>query len=235
MIKWTILAKAKADIHEQRFYYHWRMIHAPLALQMRDMRRYVQNHCIEPAVWEIPSAAIHGVVECWFDDLDSALQTLAGPDYLDHARLDEPNLGDPAGSSVFFMTEHVVKRASVAELDGAVKAMLFLNRAEQRPLGRGDIDATIASLETLGDRFSTIELSVPLPEHQHGKPYHAMVSLGLPSPQALATVDKLEPLVRAALVPHFDLDRSTSFLAEPYVIRGESGSREDGARKPFAS
>lgn len=231
MIKWTILAKAKSDIHEQRFYYHWRMIHAPLALRMSRMRRYVQNHCIEPSAWQLPAAGINGVVECWFDDLDSALQTLAGPEYLDYAHLDEPNLGNPDGSSVFFMREEVVKTASDAELDGMVKAMLFLDRGEAGQLDQSEIEAVKGALQTLAGDFAAVELSLPLPNHQHGRSYQAMVSFWLSGPQALADDEDRRSRVKSALGDHFDLSRSTSFLAEPYVLRAEGMLDKPQARK----
>jgi uncharacterized protein (TIGR02118 family) len=231
MIKWTILAKAKSDIHEQRFYYHWRMIHAPLALRMSRMRRYVQNHCIEPSAWGLAEAGINGIVECWFDDLYSALQTLAGPEYQDYAQKDEPNLGNPEGSSVFFMREDIVKGASDAELDGMAKAMLFLDRDQSGQLEQPEVEAVKASLQTLANEFAAIELSLPLPDHQHGRSYKAMVSFWLPGPQALANDEATRSRVRSALADHFDLERSTSFLAEPYVLRAEGTPDTPQAKK----
>lgn len=231
MIKWTILAKAKAGLHEQRFNYHWRMIHAPLVLRMSRMRRYVQNHCIEPSAWQLPAAGINGVVECWFDDLDSALETLSGPEYLEYAHLDEPNLGNPDGSSVFFMREQVVKTASDSALDGMVKVMLFLDGAGAGQLRQDEGEAVIDVLRVFEDDFAAIEFSVPLPEHQHGRTYQAMISLWMPGPKALAGEDGAGSRLCTALSGLFDLSRSTSFLAEPYVLRGEGVLEPSQARK----
>ena len=73
-----LLARKDGWTHEQ-FMKHWVEIHAPLALAVPGLRRYVQNH-IQAARGraDIPETKVEidGVAELWFDD-QAALEAAA--------------------------------------------------------------------------------------------------------------------------------------------------------------
>jgi len=81
MIKTIGLLTRKDSWTHQQFMKHWVEIHAPLALAVPGLRRYVQNH-IEgerkrPDIPDTP-VEIDGVAELWFDDhaaLEAAART----------------------------------------------------------------------------------------------------------------------------------------------------------------
>ena len=82
MIKTIGLLTRKDGWTHEQFMKHWVEIHAPLALVVPGLRRYVQNHIEgERTRPDIPTTAVEidGVAELWFDDqaaLEMAARTL---------------------------------------------------------------------------------------------------------------------------------------------------------------
>ena len=79
MIKTIGLLTRKDGWTRDQFMKHWVEIHAPLALAVPGLRRYVQNHIqAERTRADIPEirAEIDGVAELWFDD-QAALEAAA--------------------------------------------------------------------------------------------------------------------------------------------------------------
>ena len=79
MIKTIGLLTRKDGWTHERFMKHWVEIHAPLALAVPGLRRYVQNHIqAERTRPDIPATdvEIDGVAELWFDD-QAALEAAA--------------------------------------------------------------------------------------------------------------------------------------------------------------
>jgi len=82
MIKTVGLLTRKDGWTHERFMKHWVEIHAPLALVVPGLRRYVQNHIDgERTRPDIPTTEVEidGVAELWFDDqaaLEMAARTL---------------------------------------------------------------------------------------------------------------------------------------------------------------
>jgi uncharacterized protein (TIGR02118 family) len=79
MIKTIGLLTRKDGFTHAQFVKHWVEIHAPLALAVPSLRRYVQNHIrAERTRPDIPATEIEidGVAELWFDD-QAALETAA--------------------------------------------------------------------------------------------------------------------------------------------------------------
>ena len=70
MIKVITLLKRKKGMSQEEFSRYWEEQHGPLTARVSPgMRRYVQNHAARlPGGGEPP---IDGVVEVWFDDLES--------------------------------------------------------------------------------------------------------------------------------------------------------------------
>jgi uncharacterized protein (TIGR02118 family) len=79
MIKTIGLLTRKDGWTHEQFMKHWVEIHAPLALSVPGLRRYVQNH-----IWAERTRAdiaetkveIDGIAELWFDD-QAALEAAA--------------------------------------------------------------------------------------------------------------------------------------------------------------
>ena len=81
MIKTIGLLTCKDGWTHEQFMKHWVEIHAPLALVVPGLRRYVQNHIRgERTRADIPATAVEidGIAELWFDDqaaLDAAARS----------------------------------------------------------------------------------------------------------------------------------------------------------------
>jgi uncharacterized protein (TIGR02118 family) len=79
MIKTIGLLTRKDGLTHSQFMKHWVEIHAPLALAVPGLRRYVQNHIqAERTRADITETAVEidGVAELWFDD-QAALEAAA--------------------------------------------------------------------------------------------------------------------------------------------------------------
>jgi uncharacterized protein (TIGR02118 family) len=79
MIKTVGLLTRKKDWSHERFMKHWIEIHAPLALAVPGLRRYVQNHIKDErrrADIETTDVEVDGIAELWFDD-QAALEAAA--------------------------------------------------------------------------------------------------------------------------------------------------------------
>ena len=71
MIKTVGLLTRKGGWTHERFMKHWVEIHAPLALAVPGLRRYVQNHIqAERTRADVTETKVEidGVAELWFDD-----------------------------------------------------------------------------------------------------------------------------------------------------------------------
>jgi uncharacterized protein (TIGR02118 family) len=81
MIKTIGLLTRKKDWTHAQFMEHWVKVHAPLALAVPGLRRYVQNHIQGERTRsdiETTNVEVDGIAELWFDDqasLDRAAQS----------------------------------------------------------------------------------------------------------------------------------------------------------------
>jgi uncharacterized protein (TIGR02118 family) len=83
MIKSVTLLTRKPGLTHEQFMRHWVEIHAPLALKVPGIRRYVQTHLLEERTRpDIPSSEteIDGIAELWYDDRESMRKALASPE-----------------------------------------------------------------------------------------------------------------------------------------------------------
>ena len=83
MIKTVGLLTRKDGWTHERFMKHWVEIHAPLALAVPGLRRYVQNHIqAERTRPDIPATdvEIDGIAELWYDDRAAMDRANASPE-----------------------------------------------------------------------------------------------------------------------------------------------------------
>jgi uncharacterized protein (TIGR02118 family) len=83
MIKSLTLLTRKAGLTHEQFMRHWVDIHAPLALKVPGIRRYVQTHILEERTRaDIPSSGgeIDGIAELWYDDREAMQKAIASPE-----------------------------------------------------------------------------------------------------------------------------------------------------------
>ena len=83
MIKSISLLTRKPEITHEQFVKHWLEIHAPLALAVPELRRYVQSHITgERTRPDIPTTdvAVDGIAELWYDDRAAMERAVASPE-----------------------------------------------------------------------------------------------------------------------------------------------------------
>lgn len=128
MIKGIALAVPKPGLSDEAFHRHWREVHAPLALRIREIRRYVQSHRKPLAVPGFDNVRYGGVAEVWFDDL-AGLHALPGiPEYIAGAQADEPNFLDMSELKFLATREHVFIDEVDIKKDTALTKAIFLLR-----------------------------------------------------------------------------------------------------------
>ncbi len=83
MIKSISLLTRKDGLTHQQFVRHGFELHAPLALAVPGLRRYVQSHILEERKRpDIPSTAVEvdGIAELWYDDREAMARAQASPE-----------------------------------------------------------------------------------------------------------------------------------------------------------
>lgn len=129
MIKGIATACKRADFDDAEFHRYWREVHAPLALRMRSLRRYVQSHRTGDPLPGFEACPYDGVAEIWFDDLDTLLNLGTDPDYVNGAQADEPNFVDMDALEFLATREHVfIEGPPIDRETPLVKAVFLLNR-----------------------------------------------------------------------------------------------------------
>lgn len=108
MVKLFEILKRREGLTLEEFSRYWREQHAPLVLKtLPEFKRYVQNHALRLPGGGEPQ--IDGVVELWFDDLES--QRACARWYLSEEgramREDEARFVD-GSKTIFFVCEEVV-------------------------------------------------------------------------------------------------------------------------------
>jgi uncharacterized protein (TIGR02118 family) len=83
MIKNISLLTRKPGLTHEQFMKHWFEIHAPLALKVPGIRRYVQTHILDErkrADIASTDVEIDGIAELWYDSREAMLQSAATPE-----------------------------------------------------------------------------------------------------------------------------------------------------------
>ncbi len=82
MIKSISLLTRRAGMTHAQFMTHWVEVHAPLALAVPGLARYVQSHIVEERTRpDIPTTdvEIDGIAEIWYDDREAMARAHASP------------------------------------------------------------------------------------------------------------------------------------------------------------
>ena len=99
MTKVLIMFQKRADLSREEFRRYWRETHAPLAVKMPGLRKYLQDHVIPDPAQDAPP--YDAVAELWFDSSEAFQASMASPE--GQATLaDTPNFVD--GDSVRMVT-----------------------------------------------------------------------------------------------------------------------------------
>jgi uncharacterized protein (TIGR02118 family) len=89
MIRLTVCVTRLESLTRDQFLHHWLHVHAPLVRRWKDVlqiKRYVQLHSFEPHVSELARqsrgapAQYDGVVQIWYDSLQSLEEVARHPD-----------------------------------------------------------------------------------------------------------------------------------------------------------
>ncbi|MBI3303844.1 MAG: EthD domain-containing protein [Deltaproteobacteria bacterium] len=126
MIKSFALLPKKPGTSDEQFHRHWREVHAPLALRITSLRRYVQSHRLPQQIPNFTAAPYEGVAEVWFDNLETTMRMRDSPEYLEGAFKDEPNFIDVPGLTRLVTRENVVVAGPTFAKDTPTVKGLFL-------------------------------------------------------------------------------------------------------------
>src|SRR5580700_324304 len=80
MIKRVSLVVRKAGMPVEDFQRYWREVHAPLALRVPGLRRYVQSHTLPETYDSADPPAYDGIVETWWDSVEASEQARRTPE-----------------------------------------------------------------------------------------------------------------------------------------------------------
>jgi len=129
MVKCFALLTKRPDISDEQFHRHWREVHAPLALRISSLRRYVQSHRIPHDLSGFSPPPYGGAAEVWYDNLAAALQMRTNPEYLEGAFRDEPNFIEQPKLAWLATQENVVVAGSpMTKQTPAVKGLFLVKR-----------------------------------------------------------------------------------------------------------
>ncbi len=113
MIKQFGIIKRKDGLTREQCLRHWKEIHAPMFVLKNapGLRKYAQNHVIEATGRGI-ATDIDGIVELWFDDIESAetfRQWLNSSDETKDLREDTKLFVNLKESPIVIAEEHIIK------------------------------------------------------------------------------------------------------------------------------
>ena len=126
MIKGFALVAKKPGIADEQFHRHWREVHAPLAMRIKELRRYVQSHRTSRPVPGFDRVPYDGAAEIWFDDFDTLLNLPNNPQYITGAKADEANFVDLDKLEFLATREHVLIDTMRIDKDTPLTKVIFL-------------------------------------------------------------------------------------------------------------
>jgi len=226
MIKGIATAARRPDFEEAAFHDYWKNVHGPLALQMDNLKRYVQSHRLPQPLPGFEQVPYDGVAEVWFDTLDELLHLPQNPQYQTGAQADEPKFLDMSKLAFMATREHVVIEGPPMHRDTAwIKAVFLLRRRPDLSVGQfqdywlnGHAPQTPLDMGVL--RYVQCHV---LPEtYAHGAPvFDGMAELWFENLDAFMAY-WLSPRIQQIFgddAPRFLGEGCTGFLAEEHRVR----------------
>ena len=132
MIHQLIFAYPKPGMSEEEFQRYWLEIHAPrYAAKIKQIKRYKIDTRI-PLDTDDSEPLWSGVAEIWLENEEEQLASLQSKEFLQGARLDEPNWAAFWRTVVLDTDAHVVREAP--EHTDGVKLIVLVKRKEGLPL-----------------------------------------------------------------------------------------------------
>lgn len=101
MVKWMLFVRRKPGISAEAFRDHYENVHAPLAMSLLPIRRYVRNYLLPNA--HVPEPPYDVVTEFWFDSEADAEATRAwyAADKTERLQKDEMTFMDRSSIMVY--------------------------------------------------------------------------------------------------------------------------------------
>ena len=106
MIKLVYCITKKASLTDEQFFHYWLHIHSQIGARIPGLRRLVQSHRLT-VVGDNHQPDYDGVVELWFDDLQSLLAARQSAEWKASTQ-DEANFIDHTRVAYLITEEHVV-------------------------------------------------------------------------------------------------------------------------------
>jgi uncharacterized protein (TIGR02118 family) len=111
MVKLLFLLKRASHLSPDQFHRYWQEMHAPLVDGIeeisRHMRKYVQNHVVA-SFGDASEPPYDGVLEVWFDDLETLRDVLEERRYAELVAPDEKRFIDVAATIGLVVTEQMM-------------------------------------------------------------------------------------------------------------------------------
>lgn len=127
MIHQLIFAAPKPGMSEKEFQRYWREKHAPIASKIPQIKRYLVASRIPLNEKEKP--VFSGVAEIWLENEKEELESLQSKEFLQGARVDEPNWAAFWQTLALDTTSHVLVEGEVLQKpSNLVKVFTLLRR-----------------------------------------------------------------------------------------------------------
>lgn len=226
MIKGIATAARRADFEEAAFHQYWKTVHGPLALQMSNLRRYVQSHRLSQPLPGFEQVPYDGVAEVWFDTLDELVNLPQNPQYQAGAQADEPKFLDMSKLAFMATREHVVIEGPPMSRDtNWIKAVFLLKRRPDLSVGQFQdywLNGHAPQIPLDMGVLRYVQCHV-LPEtYAHGAPvFDGMAELWFENMDTFMAY-WLSPRIQQIFgddAPRFLGEGCTGFLAEEYRVR----------------
>ncbi|GAA4855670.1 EthD family reductase [Kitasatospora terrestris] len=134
MIHQLIFAHPKPGMSEEEFQRYWLEVHAPnYASKIKQIRKYAVDTRIpldgdgEDPLWS-------GIAEIWLNNDEEQLASLQSPEFLQGARLDEPNWAAFWRTLVLDTEAHVLRPGPGTARPAGAKLFVLAKRAAGTPL-----------------------------------------------------------------------------------------------------
>jgi uncharacterized protein (TIGR02118 family) len=104
VIKLVYCITKKPGLSREEFLDYWKNVHGPIALRIPGLRRLVQSRAL-PQRGDARPPDFDGMVELWFDDLESLLEARKSEAWA-ASSADEAHFIDPERVAYFLSEEH---------------------------------------------------------------------------------------------------------------------------------